>query len=107
MYFIGVDLGSTNIKAAIYESPMRLVDRQSLPVQYIRENGFVEFDADIYAADLEKLIGAMLKEGKAEVKVLHSADKWYGVTYAADKPHVVAALREMGAQGKYPDGLWK
>jgi len=39
--------------------------------------------------------------------VLHSADKWYGVTYAADKPHVVAALKEMTAQGKYPDGLWK
>ena len=52
-------------------------------------------------------IGALLKEGKAEVKVLHSADKWYGVTYAADKPHVVAALKDMTAQGKYPDGLWK
>ena len=71
MYFIGVDLGSTNIKAAVYESPMRLVDRQSLPVQYIRENGFVEFDADRYAADLEKLIGGMLKENNiapAEVR---------------------------------------
>ena len=33
MFFIGVDLGSTNIKAAVYEAPMRLVDRQSLPVQ--------------------------------------------------------------------------
>ena len=52
-------------------------------------------------------IGELLKAGKATVKVLHSADKWYGVTYAADKPHVVAALKEMTAQGKYPDGLWK
>lgn len=66
MYFIGVDLGSTNIKAAVYESPMRLVDRQSLPVQYIRENGHVEFDADRYAADLETLIGGMLKKNKIE-----------------------------------------
>ena len=66
MYFIGVDLGSTNIKAAVYESPMRLVDRQSLPVQYIRENGHVEFDADKYAADLEKLIGGMLQENKID-----------------------------------------
>lgn len=64
MFFIGVDLGSTNIKAAVYEAPMRLVDRQSLPVQYIRENGRVEFDVNRYAADLEKLIGGMLAENK-------------------------------------------
>ncbi len=49
----------------------------------------------------------LLEEGKAAVKVLQTDDKWYGVTYAADKPQVVNALREMTAQGKYPDGLWK
>ena len=41
------------------------------------------------------------------VKVLFSADRWYGVTYAADKPQVVAALKQMTQEGKYPDGLWK
>lgn len=51
-------------------------------------------------------VGTLLKENKAEVTVLHSADKWYGVTYAADKPQVVAALQAMTNQGKYPDGLW-
>ncbi len=56
---------------------------------------------------LPMTVGELLKEGKATVKVLHSADKWFGVTYAADKPVVVAALKEMTAQGKYPDGLWK
>ena len=49
----------------------------------------------------------LLKEGKADVKVLSSPDKWYGVTYAADKPLVVAALKEKTAEGLYPDGLWK
>ena len=49
----------------------------------------------------------LLQEEKAEVTVLQSPDKWYGVTYAADKPVVVAALREKTAQGLYPDGLWK
>lgn len=48
----------------------------------------------------------LLKEGKAGVKVLTSPDKWFGVTYAADKPHVVAALKAMTDEGKYPDGLW-
>ena len=49
----------------------------------------------------------LLDAGKATVKVLHTADKWYGVTYAADKPVVVAALKAMADQGAYPDGLWK
>ena len=56
---------------------------------------------------LPRSVDALLKAGKAMVKVLKSADKWYGVTYAADKPKVVAALAELAKQGKYPDGLWK
>ena len=56
---------------------------------------------------LPVLIGQLLQEGKATVKVVHTTDKWYGVTYAADKPQVVAALSQMTAEGKYPDGLWK
>ena len=49
----------------------------------------------------------LLRENKATVKVLQSPDKWFGVTYAADKPQVVAALKEKTNQGLYPDGLWK
>ena len=56
---------------------------------------------------LPRSVDAMLKEGIATVKVLKSADKWYGVTYAEDKPVVVATLAELTNQGKYPDGLWK
>ncbi len=52
-------------------------------------------------------VAQLIHEGKATVKVLSSADRWYGVTYAADKPVVVAALKAMTEEGKYPDGLWK
>ena len=52
------------------------------------------------------VVSELLAEGKARAKVLTSGDKWYGVTYAADKPQVVAALRAMADQGKYPHGLW-
>ena len=56
---------------------------------------------------LPMTVADLLAEGKATVKVLRSADKWYGVTYAADKPQVVAALKVMTEEGKYPNGLWK
>ena len=56
---------------------------------------------------LPATVSMLLGEDKATVKVLHSADKWYGVTYAADKPVVVAALKEKTAEGLYPaEGLW-
>lgn len=56
---------------------------------------------------LPSVVQQLLSEGKATMKMLTSPDKWYGVTYAADKPVVVSALRSMTEQGLYPDGLWK
>ena len=55
---------------------------------------------------LPTVISRLISAGKATVKMLRTADKWYGVTYAADKPNVIAALRALTAEGKYPDGLW-
>ena len=67
--YIGVDLGSTNIKAAIYDRDFHLIDRQSRPVNYIRDNGFVEFDAYAYAQDLIGLLGDMIaKNGVTAVE---------------------------------------
>ena len=78
------------------------------------EAGFPEFLANQLPGNpmkaeylLPRSVDALLKAGKATVKVLTSADKWYGVTYAADKPLVVAALAALREEGKYPDGLWK
>ena len=52
------------------------------------------------------VVAELLAEGKARAQVLTSRDKWYGVTYAADKPQVVAALSDMADQGLYPNSLW-
>lgn len=41
---------------------------------------------------LPGVVSSLIAEEKARVKVLRSADKWYGVTYQADKPQVVAAF---------------
>ena len=51
-------------------------------------------------------VGRMVKEGKASVKVLSSADKWFGVTYREDKPFVMESIARLKEQGVYPEKLW-
>lgn len=55
---------------------------------------------------LPSVVSQLLEEGKARVRLLSSADKWYGVTYKEDKPVVVAALKRMREEGVYPEQLW-
>ena len=52
------------------------------------------------------VVDELIKESKADVKVLKTFDKWYGVTYKEDKEKVVNAIRQMINQGKYPERLW-
>ena len=60
--YCGIDLGSTNIKIAIYDEDFNLVDRQSRSVEYIRENGFVEFDPYRYCRVLMILLHDMVQQ---------------------------------------------
>ena len=55
---------------------------------------------------LPLVVSELLAEGKATVKLLHSTDKWYGVTYREDKPVVVNAIAQKIADGLYPADLW-
>ena len=77
------------------------------------EARFPEFLDRILAENPEKgefylplLVSRLIGEGKVQVRVLPSEDKWYGVTYREDKPGVVAALADMTARGLYPENLW-
>ncbi len=50
---------------------------------------------------------ALVKDGLADVRVLLSRDRWYGVTYKEDKEGVVSALQSMKDKGLYPEKLWR
>jgi hypothetical protein len=52
-------------------------------------------------------IGRQLQSGRSDVKVLESADMWYGLTYREDRPGVVDAVESMHRSGVYPKPLWK
>ncbi|MGI6733514.1 MAG: sugar phosphate nucleotidyltransferase [Anaerovoracaceae bacterium] len=55
---------------------------------------------------LPQIVNELLRNKKATVKVLHSKDKWYGVTYKEDLPAVAAAIQSMQNEGKYPEILF-
>lgn len=52
------------------------------------------------------VVNDLLAQDKAQVTVLSSSDKWYGVTYKEDKETVVNAIRAMTESGVYPSPLW-
>ncbi len=54
---------------------------------------------------LPTVVSELIKEGKADVKVLDNSDKWYGVTYKEDKETVTAAFKELIANGVYPENF--
>lgn len=55
---------------------------------------------------LPSVVSDLLAKKAATVQVLPSRDRWYGVTYQADKPVVMSALRQMVEDGLYPAPLW-
>ena len=51
-------------------------------------------------------ITGLIEDGSAQVTVLPSESRWFGVTYREDKPTVETALRALVAEGVYPASLW-
>ena len=75
------------------------------------QTGFAEFlktEVNNLKAEylLPDVVGKMVKEGKASVKVLPTHDRWFGVTYKEDKDTVVKSLQELIDKGEYPNSLY-
>lgn len=52
------------------------------------------------------VIDSVINSGEATVKVLDTDSKWFGVTYAADRPGVVEKFAALHADGTYPTPLF-
>lgn len=55
---------------------------------------------------LPKVVDDLINEGIAEVKVLETDGRWFGVTYKEDKPGVVSSIKRLISEGVYPENLW-
>ena len=78
----------------------------------VLEKGFREFLSKVEENSLKAeyllptIVGDLLEDGSADVKVLRSHDKWFGVTYKEDKAAVVASVRALVDGGVYPEKLF-
>ncbi len=76
------------------------------------ERGFPAFLDSLKEGDvkteylLPKIIDKLVHAQKAQVRVLETKDRWFGVTYKEDKPAVAAAIRNLVSEGVYPERLF-
>ena len=78
----------------------------------ILEENFVEFLQSIPEGDVKKeyllpsIVDMQIQNGRAEVSVLETNDKWFGVTYKEDKPMVMASFKALVDAGLYKTPLF-
>lgn len=70
--------------------------------QFLRERG-TDPKAEFY---LPAAISALVAAGQAEVRVLPTQARWFGVTYREDRHRVVAAIDDLIRGGGYPPRLF-
>jgi len=51
---------------------------------------------------LPVMVDRQMQQGKLEVEVLTSPDKWFGMTYQEDRAAVAGALKKLHEEGLYP-----
>ncbi len=83
-------------------TPGLLHELERLFTAFLNEHG-TELKSEFY---LPFAVDTLIREKRAEVKILKSEDSWFGITYREDKPFVQAALRRLVADDKYPARLF-
>ncbi len=63
-----------------------------------------ELKAEFY---IPTVVNDLIQNGQIELKVIETPSKWFGVTYAADRPATVAQFKKLVDEGTYPTPLFK
>ncbi len=71
--------------------------------EFLVENG-QKLKSEFY---IPLAVNNLIVEKKATCKVLDTPSKWFGVTYAEDRPQVVLKINELIRKGVYPEKLFK
>ena len=98
-----VEQGDFYERAILYISPEFLQELDRGFRDFFRR-GEEELDKTEFLIPI--FVDQLLQEGKISVRVLPTADRWFGVTYREDKPQVAEAFRALIAAGEYGADLF-
>lgn len=70
--------------------------------EFLRDNGS-EDKSEFY---IPSVVERLIRERKTSLEVMQTTDSWFGITYAEDRPTVVALLGSLHEQGAYPTPLF-
>ena len=75
------------------------------------KDGFNEFLASLKEPQTEEFLipsftNKLIHEGKVDVRVLETPDKWFGITYKEDLPEVLESFKKLYDEGVYADDLY-
>ena len=71
-------------------------------VEFLKEHGN-ELKSESY---IPSLVDELIHSGKATCRVLDTPSRWFGVTYATDRPQVVEKFAQLVKDGVYPSPLF-
>lgn len=86
-------------------SPKILTEIERRFPEFLREN--LPKNPERCEFYLPSVANAQIQENSATIRVLHTTETWYGVTYREDLASVQDAIAKMRAEGKYPEHLFE
>ena len=71
--------------------------------------GFLKENSENIKAEfyIPYAVDCLIKKGEASCELISTPSRWFGVTYQADRPGVVAKFKEFADTGVYPTPLYK
>ena len=101
---MAVELTATDEKvlAKLAQLEERFAELESQFVEFLSQRGS-EPKSEFF---IPTVVDTLIKQDKCQTAVLHSDEKWFGMTYHEDREKVIDSISALIDSGVYPPQLW-
>ena len=83
-------------------TPDYFVHTEKAFIEFLQKNA-LELKSEFY---IPTVVNDLITSGTVTLKVEKTPSKWFGVTYAADRPATIEQFKRLTDEGVYPQKLW-